>query len=147
MPCVRLDRRSHRRFLPHLPPGSLRCEFGPELVPPLPHAMMSEFPKTESELPCGSPTPLPPPVIPTAFPQRLIPKPPGEVSRVGRGGYTLKEVLEGKHGWNSGLYDQIRVFPTHLIHSSSVILRSFSGKGSLNSGQTFGHVAYSFRSG
>lgn len=66
--------------------------------------MKGEFPKSESETPYGSPTPL----TPTTFRQQLIPKPPGEVSRVGRGGYTLKDILEEQHGWINGLYDKIR---------------------------------------
>jgi hypothetical protein len=109
MPCIRRDHRDHRRFLPHFPPGPMRCEFSPELVPPLPHAMMGAFPKSESEPTYGSPIS---PLTPTAFPQQLIPKPPGEVTRVGRGGYTLKDLLEGQSEWKSGLYDKIRVFAT-----------------------------------
>lgn len=66
----------------------------------LPHSMMTAFCKPGSD-----PTP-------TALPEQLIPKPPGEVSRVGRGGYTLKDLLEGEHGWKDGLYDKIRVFAT-----------------------------------
>ena len=81
----------------------MRCEFSPELVPSLPHAMTTMFPKLDRDLTYRSPTP---PLSP------LIPKPPGEVSRVGRGGYTLKEILEGQHGWKDGLYDNIRVFIT-----------------------------------
>jgi hypothetical protein len=106
MPCIRYNTRDHRRFLPHFPPGTMRCEFSPELVPPLLHAMMRTFPKAESEPLCGSPTSPLSPLTPTAF---LIPKPPGEVSRVGRGGYTLKDVLEEQHGWKDGHYDKIRV--------------------------------------
>lgn len=141
MPCVR---HNHRRFLPHFPPSPLRCEFGPELVAQLPHAMMIVFPKTESESPCGWPSLLSP-VIPTAFPRQLIPKPPGEVSRVGRGGYTLKDVLEGQDRWQNGLYDKIRVLP--LVHMHPSYSGPFSGKGSLNSRKTFGHAPCSFRSG
>ena len=133
MPCIRPNHRNHRRFLPHFPPGPMRCEFSPELVPSLPHAMMEGFPKSESEARYGLPSPL----TPTTFPRQLIPKPPGEVSRVGRGGYTLKDLLEEQHGWKNGLYDTIRVFATHS--HTSVILRAFSGKGSLNGGQIFGH--------
>src|SRR6266436_3632512 len=114
MPCIR-HHRQHRRFLPHFPPGPMRCEFSPELVPPLPHAMMGAFPKSESKPTCGSPTSPLSPLSPTTSPQQLIPKPPGEVSRVGRGGYTLKDFLEGQHEWKSGLYDKIRVFATSLI--------------------------------
>ncbi|KAI9439150.1 hypothetical protein H4582DRAFT_1800756, partial [Lactarius indigo] len=38
----------------------------------------------------------------------LIPKPLGEVGRIGRGGYTLKDILEQQHGWEDGLYQTIR---------------------------------------
>jgi hypothetical protein len=83
--------------------------------------MMGAFPKSESESTCGCPTsPLSPLTPTTSFPQQLIPKPPGEVSRVGRGGYTLKDHLETQHEWKSGLYDKIRVFATHSY--ASVIL-------------------------
>src|ERR1700733_3308684 len=104
MPCIRHNHRDHRRFLPHFPPGPMRCEFSPELVPPLPHAMMEAFPKSESEPTHGSPTSPLSPLTATSF--QLIPKPPGEVSRVGRGGYTLKDLLEEQHEWKSGLYDK-----------------------------------------
>ena len=121
MPSIRHNHREHRRFLPHFPPGPMRCEFSPELVPPLPHAMMGAFPKPENETTYRSPTS---PLTPTEIPQQLIPKPPGEVSRVGRGGYTLKDLLEGQYEWRSGLYDKIRVFATRSY--TSVILKPFS---------------------
>ena len=110
MPCERLHK--HRRFLPHLLPGSMRCRFSPELVTPLPHAMMKVFPKTETEFTGSPPSPLSPLTQSASFP--LIPKPLGEVARIGRGGYKLKDVLEKQHGWEDGLYDQIRVKATHL---------------------------------
>lgn len=112
MPSVRHNCHNHRRFLPHFPPGSMRCEFSPELVPPLPHAMMKVFPRSDSDLTYGSPPSPLSPLTPTGLPQQLIPKPPGEVSRVGRGGYKLKDLLEGRHGWKDGLYDKIRVLIT-----------------------------------
>ncbi|KAI0280566.1 hypothetical protein BC826DRAFT_878847, partial [Russula brevipes] len=37
-----------------------------------------------------------------------IPKPSGEVSCIGRGGYALKNVLEQEHKWEDGLYQKIR---------------------------------------
>jgi len=77
--------------------------------------MMEAFPKLESEAPM--------PLTPTMFPQQLIPKPPGEVSHVGHGGYTLKDLLEEQHRWKNGLYDTIRVFATHS--HASIILRPF----------------------
>lgn len=110
MPCVRPTPRQHRRFLPHFPPGSMRSRFSPELVPPLPHAMRDVFPKLEND-PTDGPlrSPPPSPLTPTASPSPLIPKPSGEVGRVGRGGYTLKDALEQQHGWEDGLYHKIRV--------------------------------------
>lgn len=39
---------------------------------------------------------------------RLIAKPVGEVTRIKRGGYSLKEVLK----WETGLYEEIRVSQT-----------------------------------
>ncbi|KAH9018137.1 hypothetical protein EDB85DRAFT_1897296 [Lactarius pseudohatsudake] len=45
MPCMRSTIRQRRRFLPHLPPSSMRCSFSPELVPPLFHAMRGVFQK------------------------------------------------------------------------------------------------------
>lgn len=110
MPCVRTALRQHRRFLPHFPPGSMRCRFSPELVPPLPHAMMHVFPKPEKDLmDDSSVSPPPSPLTPTASSPPLVPKPSGEVSRIGRGGYNLKDILEQQHGWEDGLYDKIRV--------------------------------------
>jgi hypothetical protein len=110
MPCTRSALRQHRRFLPHFPPGSMRCRFSPELVPPLPHAMMDVFPKSENG-PIGGSSMSPPlsPLTPTGSSPPLVPKPSGEVSRVGRGGYTLKNVLEKEHGWENVLYHKIRV--------------------------------------
>jgi hypothetical protein len=123
MPCIRQNHRDHRRFLPHFPPGPMRCQFSPELVPPLPHAMMEAFPKFESESTTyGSPTSPLSPLTQTSI--ELIPKPPGEV---GRGGYTLKDLLEGQHEWKSGLYDKIRVFAT--CSHASIILRPLFRKG------------------
>jgi hypothetical protein len=104
MPCVRPHSRQPRRFLPHFPPGSMRCQFSPELVPTLPHAMITVFPKTDCGSKSGSSTTFSP----------LIPKPSGEVSRVGRGGYTLKTVLEQEHEWENGLYNKIRVLTEPL---------------------------------
>lgn len=71
--------------------------------------MKAVFPKLENgptDGPLGSPplSPLTPPP--------LIPKPPGETGRTGRAGregYALKDVLEKQHGWEDGLYHQIRV--------------------------------------
>src|SRR5712691_11786145 len=100
MPCVRPPSRQPHRFLPHFPPGTMRCRFSPELVPALPHAMITVFPKMESG-------PIVVPSISRSSPS-LIPKPSGEVSRVGRGGYTLKTVLEQEHGWENGMYNKIR---------------------------------------
>jgi hypothetical protein len=105
MPCTRPAPRQ-RRFLPHFAPGSMRCRFGPELVPPLPHAMMHVFPKSESNPTYETPSPM---FSPIASSSRLIPKPSGEVTRISNGGYKLKDVLEQQHGWEHGLYDQIRV--------------------------------------
>jgi hypothetical protein len=137
MPCIRRNHRNHRRFLSHFPPGLMRCKFNPELVPELSYAMRKVFPKSESKPWYGLPMPL------TLTTFQLIPKPLGEVSRVGHGGYTLKDLLEEQHGWKNELYDNIRVLFT--IHSyASVILSPFSGKGSLNSGQIFGHYCHLF---
>ncbi len=123
MPCICGD---HCRFLPHFSPGPMRCEFSPELVPPLPHAMMRAFPRSESETLHGSPTSPLSPLTPTGFSLQLIPKPPGEVTHVGRGGYRLKDILE-QHGWKDGLYDKIRVFAT--CSHVSVILKPFFRNG------------------
>lgn len=98
-----------RSFLPHLPPSLMRYDFGSELVPRLPHLLRLEFP-LETDLTDG--ISLPPSSSPRALP--LIPKPPGEVGRVGRGGYTLKDVLEQQHEWEDGLYLKIRVGFTQL---------------------------------
>jgi hypothetical protein len=89
----------------------MRCRFSPELVSPLPHAMRNVFPREYDSDPRGiSPVSSPPsPLTPTGISPLLIPKPTGEVSRVGRGGYTLKNVLEQEHGWEDGLYHKIRV--------------------------------------
>ncbi|KAH9011467.1 hypothetical protein EDB84DRAFT_1445145 [Lactarius hengduanensis] len=107
MPCMRSTIRQRRRFLPHLPPSSMRCSFSPELVPPLFHAMRGVFQKRlENDSADGS-SPPPSPLTPTASPS-LIPKPSGEVGRVGRGGYTLRDILEQQHGWEDGLYQKIR---------------------------------------
>ena len=100
MPC---ERHQHRRFLFLFPPSALRYRFDRELVPPLPHTMRKVFTKVEN----GS-GPLPP-LTPTASPLPLIPKPPGEVGHIRRGGYTLKDLLERQHGWENGLYHKIRV--------------------------------------
>ncbi len=110
MPCTHSALRQHHHFLPHFPPGSMRCRFSPELVPPLPHAMMDVFPKSENG-PIGGLSMSPPlsPLTPTGSSPPLIPKPSGEVSRVGHGGYTLKNVLEKEHGWENVLYHKIRV--------------------------------------
>ena len=145
MPCVRPIK--HRRFLSHFPPGSMRCRFNPELVIPLPHAMMNVFTRSESKTTCGPATSPLSPLTPTASLPQLVPKPPGEVSRVGRGGYTLKDVLEGQHGWEDGLYDQIRVCYSLLCYCHLYChLRRFSGKGTLVGRRIFGHVPCLFRS-
>ncbi len=126
MPCIRHNHHDHRCFLPHFPSGPMRCEFSSELVPPLPHAMREAFPKLESEPIYGSPSsPLSPPTL-TSF--QLILKPPGGVSHVSCGGYTLKNLLEGQHKWKSGLYDKIRVIAT--CSHVSIILRPLFRKRS-----------------
>ncbi|KAH9026537.1 hypothetical protein EDB85DRAFT_2149132 [Lactarius pseudohatsudake] len=106
MPCTRST--SHRRFRPHFPPGSLQCRFTPELVSSLTHAMKLVFAKLDNgpaDGTLGSPPPSPlTPIAPTS----LIPKPSGEIGRVGRGGYTLRDVLEQEHRWEDGLYHKIR---------------------------------------
>lgn len=38
----------------------------------------------------------------------LIPKPPGEAGRPGRGGYNLQEALQ-KHGWENAKFSKLRV--------------------------------------
>lgn len=145
MPCVRSNLSQQRRFLPHFPPGSMRCRFGPELVSPLPHAMMHVFPMSENDPICGSSaSPPPSPLTPITSSLPLIPKPPGEVSRVGRGGYTLKNVLEQEHGWENGLYNKIRVKPT-LSHCN-YHTQTFAGKSMLSGGQISGHVRCLFHS-
>lgn len=138
MPCVRPVLHKHRRFLPHLPPSSMRRQFSPELVTPLPHAMGNIFPKSENEFTDRlSSSPLSP-LTPIASLPQLIPKPSGEVTRIGRGGYKLQDVLENQHGWDHGLYDRIRVkvICSYLL----VTLRPFSGKGTLIGGRIFGHI-------
>ncbi|KAH9020136.1 hypothetical protein EDB85DRAFT_2153274 [Lactarius pseudohatsudake] len=106
MPCTRST--SHRRFRPHFPPGSLQCCFTLELVSPLTHAMKLVFAKLDNgpaDGTLGSPPPSPlTPIAPTS----LIPKPSGEIGRVGHGGYTLRDILEQEHGWEDGLYHKIR---------------------------------------
>ena len=84
----------------------MRCRFSPELVPALPHAMMNAFPKTEIGPIVG---PSKSTLSATGPSLLLIPKPSGEVTRVSRGGYTLKTVLEQEHRWENGLYNKIRV--------------------------------------
>jgi hypothetical protein len=72
--------------------------------------MLHVFPMLESGPFSGSSMTSPPsPLTLTESSPSLIPKPSGEVSRVGRGGYTLKNVLEQEHGWENGLYHNIRV--------------------------------------
>ncbi|KAH9011561.1 hypothetical protein EDB85DRAFT_2159849 [Lactarius pseudohatsudake] len=106
MPCIRST--PHRRFRPHFPPGSLQCRFSPELVSPLTHAMKLVFAKLNNGPADGTlESPPPSPLTPIA-PTSLIPKPSGVVGRVGRGGYTLRDVLEQEHGWEDGLYYKIR---------------------------------------
>ncbi|KAH8978133.1 hypothetical protein EDB86DRAFT_2837042 [Lactarius hatsudake] len=96
MPCIHST--PHRHFRPHFPPGSLQCRFSPELVSPLTHAMKLVFAKlnngpADGTLESPPPSPLTP-IVPTS----LIPKPSGVVGRVGRGGYTLRDVLKQEHG-------------------------------------------------
>ena len=86
----------------------MQCRFSPELIPTLPHAMMNAFPKTESG-PNVAPSKSTLYLSATGPSLPLIPKPSGEVTRVGRGGYTLKTVLEQEHGWENGLYNKIQV--------------------------------------
>ncbi|KAH8994093.1 hypothetical protein EDB86DRAFT_3078280 [Lactarius hatsudake] len=106
MPYIRST--PHRRFRPHFPPGSLQCRFSPELVSPLTHAMRLVFAKLNNGPADGTlESPPPSPLTPIA-PTSLIPKPSGVVGRVGRGGYTLRDVLEQEHGWEDGLYYKIR---------------------------------------
>ena len=114
MPCTRPIVHRQRRFLPHFPPGLMRCRFSPELVSPLPHTMRKVFSKSEDQPTDGSL--ISPPSTSSRTQTKsvslLIPKPRGEVSRVGRGGYTLKNVLEQDHGWKDGLYHSVRVRTT-----------------------------------
>ena len=100
MPC---ERRQNRRFLFLFPASAMRRRFSPELVPLLPHSMRKVFIKSEDDSQPLSPH------TPIASSLSLIPKPPGEVGHVKRGGYTLRNVLEKQHGWENGLYDKIRV--------------------------------------
>ena len=69
MPSIRHNYHEHCHFLPHFPSGPMRCEFSPELVPLLPHAMMGVFPKLESEATYRVPTS---PLTLTEIPQQLI---------------------------------------------------------------------------
>ncbi|KAI0296891.1 hypothetical protein BC826DRAFT_967917 [Russula brevipes] len=70
--------------------------------------MREVFPKSEGDPICGSPTSPLSPLTPTGSSPPLIPKPSGEVSCIGRGGYALKNVLEQEHKWEDGLYQKIR---------------------------------------
>ena len=112
MPCVHPITCQHHHFLPHLPPGTMRCQFSPKMVSPLPHAMMHVFAKLETNTTRSPISPPPSPLTPTVSSLLLIPKPSGEVSHVRRRGYTLKDVLEQEHGWENGLYHKIRVYIT-----------------------------------
>ena len=144
MPCVCPIAHQHRHFLPHLPPGSMRCQFSPEMVSPLPHAMMHVFAKLETDTTRSPISPPPPPLILTASSSPLIPKPSGEVSHVRCGGYTLKNVLEQEHGWENGLYHKIRVYITRswcYCHT-----QVFSGKSMLSGRRIFGHIPCLFHS-
>jgi len=89
----------------------MRCDFSPELVPPLFHTMRGVFQKKLENDPTDGPIRSPPlsPLTLTASTPSLIPKPLGEVGRIGHGGYSLKDVLEQQHGWEDGLYHKIRV--------------------------------------
>lgn len=88
----------------------MRCQFSLELVPPLPHTMRDVFPKPENN-PIGGLSMSPPlsSLTPTGSSLPLVPKPSGEVSRVGCGGYMLKNILEQDHGWENERYHKIRV--------------------------------------
>ncbi|KAH9010599.1 hypothetical protein EDB83DRAFT_2322411 [Lactarius deliciosus] len=76
----------------------------------------------------GPSTPLSP-LTPTASPS-LIPKPSGEVGRVGRGGYTLRDILEQQHRWEDGLYQKIREraskeFPALLEYEGNWVVHDY----------------------
>ncbi|KAH9174005.1 hypothetical protein EDB89DRAFT_1849534 [Lactarius sanguifluus] len=71
--------------------------------------MRGVFQKSLENDSADGPSTPPSPLTPTASPS-LIPKPSGEVGRVGRGGYTLRDILEQQHGWEDGLYQKIRIF-------------------------------------
>ncbi len=86
--------------------------------------MRLAFPKLDPLY--GSPTSPPSPLTLTASSQQLISKPLGEVTHVGHGGYTLKNVLE-QYGWKDGLYDKTRVFATRSY--AFVMLRPFFRNG------------------
>ncbi len=55
MPCIHSTIHQHRRFLPHFPPGSMQCDFSPELVPLLFHAMRGVFQKKLENDPTDGP--------------------------------------------------------------------------------------------
>jgi len=131
MPCLcSTHHRHHCHFLPHFPPRSMQCQFSLELVSPLPHAMREVFPKSEGDPICGSPTSPLSPLTLTGSSPPLIPKPSGEVSRIGHGGYTLKNVLEQEHKWEDGLYQKIRVYnvilPQLVISCSSLFRKKYA---------------------
>jgi len=146
MPCIHLIAHRQRHFLPHFLPGSMRCRFSPELVSSLPHAMRNVFSKSENQ--AIDVSSISPPssssLTQTKSSSLLIPKPQGEVSRVGRGGYTLKNVLEQEHGLEDGLYHKIRVWTTVL--QRNLCAKMFSGESMLSGRQISRYIPCIFHS-
>lgn len=95
-----------RRFQCHFPPLSNRSIFrGEALLTGIPLATRTAFSFEEEPAPQRS--------LPSAgdrSSRKLIPKPPGEVSRLSRGGYNLGETL----GWSKEDYGAVRVCLTRF---------------------------------
>ncbi|KLO04504.1 hypothetical protein SCHPADRAFT_1003275 [Schizopora paradoxa] len=88
-----------RNVLRHFPPLTNRSVFHKEpLSTGIVLASRTEFPLIEASAASGFPS-----VLPSKL-RAEIPKPPGEVSRISRGGYNLEEKL----GWSKSEYGKVQ---------------------------------------
>lgn len=96
MPVVRPKILKQKHVVPHFPPPTLMCDFGPERRPPRPKiTYTTPLDPQSGDLPRDN--------------QDTIPKPQGSVARPGRSGYTLRIALK----WDKKKYTSVQV-PFHL---------------------------------
>ncbi|KAG1873076.1 hypothetical protein F4604DRAFT_1582707 [Suillus subluteus] len=118
---------SHWRYARHFVPLTMHCNFPPErAMSPPPITQHKVFQREVNSIAVAQLDLLPSSLIPS-LPAK-IPKPPGKVSRLKRGGYNLQETL----GWSPLEYEEVRSFVIHLAREHLSVKKTWKSQLSQN---------------